>query len=113
VLGVVSGALGIASLGVGGVFEGMASSALSDQRSACASPTDCRNHAEALSDHTRFTTQNAVATAGFVGGGALLAAGVAMFLLGGAHAQPGTTTGVLVIPRVAPGEGELVLRGVF
>jgi hypothetical protein len=113
VLGVVSGGLGIASLGVGGAFAVMASSALSDQRSACASPTDCRNHAEAVSDHTRFTTQNEVSTVGFVAGGALVVAGAAMFLLGGAHAQPGTTTGVLAVPEVAPGEAGLVLRGVF
>jgi hypothetical protein len=113
VLGLVSGGAGIVALGVASAFTLMAGSALSSQRSACASPTNCPNHDQAVSDHSTFTTDSSIGTAGFVSGGVLLAAGVAMFLAGGAQSSPGSSTGLLVIPRLATGSAGLTLHAAF
>jgi hypothetical protein len=112
-LGLVSGGAGIVAIGVASAFALMAASALSSQRSACASPTNCPNHDQAVSDHSTFTTDSSIGTAGFVSGGVLLAAGVAMFLAGGAQSSPGTSTGVLVIPELATGSAGLAVHAAF
>jgi hypothetical protein len=113
VLGLVSGGAGIVALGVGSAFALMAGSALSDQRSACASPTNCPNHDQAVSDHSTFKTDSSIGTAGFVSGGVLLAAGVAMFLAGGAQSSSGGSAGVLVIPELARGSAGLAVHAAF
>jgi hypothetical protein len=112
-LGLVSGGAGIVAIGVASAFTLMAGSALSSQRSECASPTNCPNHDQALSDHSTFTTDSSIGTAGFVSGGVLLAAGVAMFLAGGAQSSPGSSTGVLVIPELATGSAGLAVHAAF
>jgi hypothetical protein len=112
-LGLVSGGVGIVGIGVGSAFGVMAGSALSSQRSACASPASCANHPQAVSDHSTFTTDGAVSTAGFVAGGVLLAAGVVLFFAGGKKAESGATTGLIVSPAISPGGAGLIVNGAF
>jgi hypothetical protein len=115
VLGLVGGGLGIAGVAVGSVFGLLAGSALSNQRAACASPTDCTNHEQALTDHTTFLTDSSVSTAAFVSGGVLLAAGVTLFVVGGNRGDSPRTTGLVVAPEVCVSHGAagLTLRGAF
>jgi hypothetical protein len=99
---------------VGAAFGVLAGSASSQQQTDCASPTNCQNHAQALSDHSTFTSDSTVEVAGFVAGGVLLAAGVGMFLAGGSKAEPrATKTGWAFLPAISPGGAGLVLRGGF
>ncbi len=114
ILGLASGGVGVVGLGLGGVFAAMATSASSNQQAACASPTNCVNHAQALSDRSTYTNDVSVEVAGFVAGGVLLAAGVAMFIAGGNKAAPdGTKTGLIILPAVSPGGAGLTLHGGF
>ena len=114
VLGLVSGGAGIVGLGVGVVFGALAASASSQQQSDCASPTSCPNHAQALSERSTFTTDIPVEVAGFVAGGVLLGAGVAMFVAGGKKPDSqGTGTGFVILPAISPGGAGLVLQGEF
>jgi hypothetical protein len=114
VLGLVSGGVGVAGIGVGVAFGVMAGSASSNQQSACASSTNCPNRGQALSDRSTFTTDSSVEIAGFVAGGALLAAGVVMFIAGGNKAEPeAAKTGLVVLPAISPGGAGLTLSGGF
>jgi hypothetical protein len=112
-IGIVSGGVGVLGLGGGVVFTLLAGSALSDQRSACSSPTVCPNHVQALSDHQTFTTDATIGTAGLVAGGVLLAAGAVMFLAGGTRTESGAATGVLLLPTLAPGGAGATVQGSF
>jgi hypothetical protein len=96
---------------LGGVFGGLASSAASAQKSDCASPTACTNHAGAISEHSSAQTDAVVSTVGFIAGGALVAGGVLLFLLDRHPAQP--ATGVTVVPTVGPGSGGLWMTARF
>jgi hypothetical protein len=110
-LGLVSGGVGLVGLGMGAVFGMLAGSASSSQQNNCASPTNCPNHAQALSDRSTFTTDSSVEIAGFVAGGVLVAAGVAMFIAGGSK-EP-AKTGLLFLPTISPESAGLTLRGGF
>jgi len=112
-LGLVSGGVGVAGLAAGGVFGVMTGSAWNSQKSDCASATNCAHHDQAVSDHATLTTDSTVATIGFVAGGALLAAGAVLFLVGGpGHVEP-AASGLVVIPGIAPGGAGLSLHGAF
>jgi hypothetical protein len=114
VLGLVSGGAGVAGLVVGGIFGAMAGSASSDQQSACPSPTNCPNHAQAVSDHSTFETDSTIEVAGFVAGGVLLAGGIAMFVMGGNKGEPESrNTALVVTPAISPGSAGLTLFGEF
>ena len=114
VLGLVSGGVGVVGLGLGGVFGAMASSAASNQQSACASPANCPNRAQAVSDRSAFGTDTSVEIAGFVAGGVLLAAGVVMFLTGGNKAGPeGTKSALVILPAISPDGAGITLHGGF
>lgn len=109
-VGLVSGGVGIVGLGVGTAFAVLASSAWNSQTSDCQSPTSCANHAQAIADHNTFTTDTGVEIAGFVAGGALLAAGIVLFVAGG---NAPAKTGLLVVPSFSPGMAGLTFRGGF
>jgi hypothetical protein len=113
VLGLVGGGLGIAGVAVGSVFGLLAGSALSNQRAACASPTNCTNYRQALAEHSTFLTDSSVSTAGFVAGGVLLAAGVTLFVVGGKRGDSPPATGVVVSPEASPRGAGLTIRGAF
>ncbi len=110
-LGLLTGCVGIVGIGVATAFGLMSGSALDSQQSACASPTNCPNHPQALADHSSYTTDRGVETAGFVAGGVLVAAGVAMFVVG--NKTETRKTGLVALPAVSPGTAGVVLRGAF
>jgi hypothetical protein len=70
----------------------------------------CPNHSLAESDHATMETDSTIATVTFVAGSALLAAGVAMYLLG---TGLGTGPSVAVGSGVSPGGASVSLRGTF
>lgn len=99
-VGVVVGGAGIVGLGVGAAFGLMASS---DKSSAsCAANNYCAS--QALSDARNHAT---IATAGFVGGGVLLAAGLGLVIFGPKSAS------VRVAPAVGMGSTGIVVGGSF
>jgi hypothetical protein len=111
VLGLLSGGVGLAAIGVGAAFAVLANAANTSQQTDCASPTNCQNYTQAASDHATFTTDTSVEVAGFVAGGALLIAGVVLFVVGG-KADP-AKTGLVLLPSFAPNGAGLTLHGGF
>jgi hypothetical protein len=79
IIGLTTGALGVAGLVVGTVFGILTFAAASDQNSDCSSSTDCRNRTAALSDHSTGSIEGAASTAAFIAGGALFATGLTLF----------------------------------
>jgi hypothetical protein len=113
IAGIAIGGVGAAGLVVGGVFGLLAISEASQQKSDCATPTNCPRVDAATSDHKSAQTDGAVSTAAFIAGGALLAGGAILFLSGG-HAGPERgAVGLVVTPSIAPGGGGVWLRGEF
>jgi hypothetical protein len=110
--GLVGGGAGVVGLGVGAVFGVLASSKWSSAKSECGQPTVCPSYAKALSDHDASVTDGTVSTVAFIAGGVLLAGGAYFFLTGG-PSTPSTSTGLHVVPSVAPGAAALGLAGAF
>jgi hypothetical protein len=78
VLGVAIGSGGIAALAVGGIFVGMAASSWSQAEKECPTrPIDCSP--QAIHDQHSASAFAAVATAGLIAGGVLLAGGVTLY----------------------------------
>jgi hypothetical protein len=108
ILGLTSGALGVAGVAVGGVFGVLTFAATSAQKSACSSATNCPNPGQAVSDHSTATTDGAVSTATFIVGGALLVTGITLFFT----APHGDST-VSAQPTVGRDGAGFSLRGKF
>jgi len=111
ILGLAIGGAGVAGLAVGSVFGLLTASAASQQKTDCASATICPRYPQAASDHSTAQTDGAISTVAFIAGGALLAGGAVLFLAGGRSSEP--STGLVVVPGVAPGGGALLIRGAF
>lgn len=111
--GLATAVVGVAGLGLGAVFGLLTRSAWDEQQADC-NTTTCTTdgHDRALAAHSRIATDSAVATAGFIAGGALLAAGVVMFVAGGRHAEPASTA-LVVAPAISPGGAGVSVRGAF
>jgi hypothetical protein len=77
VAGIVVGAVGIAGLGLGGIFGVLASSKWSTAQRECPSHSGCS--AQAMSDRSSAVTSATVSTVGFIAGGVLLAGGLTLF----------------------------------
>ena len=115
-LGLVAGGVGVVGIGVGSVFGLLTASAISAQKSDCASSTMCLHPSQAASDHSTWTTDGAVSTAAFIAGGVLLAGGAVLFFTAPRRSEPPANpgaTGFVVMPSVAPGGGGMLLRGEF
>jgi hypothetical protein len=66
------------------------------------------------SDHDTAETDGAISTVAFVAGGALVAAGLFLYLTGGpSDGQASTTTGIAVEPTLGPGHAGFSLSGGF
>jgi hypothetical protein len=113
VIGLVAGGVGVAGLVAGAVFGAMTMSSASQQKSDCASATNCPNPGQAASDHSRGDTTATLSTVGFIAGGALLAAGAVLYLTAPRSKESSATTALAVVPSVAPGGGGLWLSGGF
>jgi hypothetical protein len=101
-VGLVTGGAGIVGIGIGSVFGLMAASDKSNAH--CDANGYCA--AGSLSDAHSHAT---VSTVGFVAGGVLLAAGVALVIFG----PRGGSGSVQVAPAVAAGSGGVVMGGSF
>jgi hypothetical protein len=128
VAAIVVAGLGVASVTTGAVLGLSASAAYDDQKRDCSSPTDCVNHAQALSDHATMQTDATWSTVAFVAGGALIAGGAWLFFTGGRSASaPSSTIGrrpdttpalspfgsIAVVPTIGRDNGAVVVRGEF
>lgn len=106
------GGTGALAAAVGAVFGLFASARLSRERSECGSPTTCTDHAAAQRDYDDATSFGTVSTIAFVASGALVAAGVTLWLTAPTSgAAP--SRGVGLVPAVAASQGGLTLRGAF
>jgi len=97
---------------VGTIFGVQTFAAVSDQKSDCASSSQCVSPGKAQADHSTASTDGAVSTGAFIAAGALLAAGAYLFF-SAPHASAPATTGLVVVPSVGPGGGGLSLRAEF
>jgi hypothetical protein len=79
-LGLVVVGAGVAAVAAGAVFGSMASSKWSSSKDACATPSNCPNHDQAVSDHDAAKVDATISTIALAAGGAALAAGAVIFL---------------------------------
>jgi hypothetical protein len=110
--GLVVGGVGVAGVGVGAVFGLLAMSQWNQQKSDCATSTNCASHSAALADHSSLVTDGAVSTVGFVAGGVLLAGGALLYLVAPASTSP-SSAGVIWVPSAGPRDVSLGVRGSF
>lgn len=111
-VGVTLAGAGVIGLGVGGVFGLLTGSAWSSAKDACGGDTShCRDVSTASSDKSTALSDSTISTVGFAAGGVLLVGGAVLFLVGGNHQA--STTGVVVTPAVAPGQGGVAIVGSF
>ena len=114
ILGIVGGGVGVAGIAVGSVFGLLTASAISKQKSDCASSTSCNNPTQAASDHSTWTTDGTISTIAFIAGGALLVGGAVVFLTAGhARTEQPAATGLMLVPSAGPGGGGMLLKGEF
>ena len=112
VLGLTTGAVGVAGLAVGGIFGALTIAAVNQQKTDCSSASTCSNRAQALSDHSTVSTDSTVSDVGFIAGGALLALGAVLFFTApSSSAAP--TSGLVIMPAPSRGGGGLSLVGEF
>src|SRR5208283_503062 len=97
ILGLTTGAVGVAGLAVGGIFGALTLTAVNQQKTDCSSASACSNRAQALSDHSTVSTDSTVSDVGFIAGGALLAIGAVLFFTA-PSSSPATTTGLVIMP---------------
>jgi hypothetical protein len=116
-LGVVTGAVGVAGLGVGAAFGLLASSAWNTAQRDCPGNTlaTCPNHAGAVSEHSTTMTDATISTAGFIAGGVLVAGGVALFIAGAKPSEPSQNLAgrLVVMPVVGPSLAGVSVGGGF
>jgi hypothetical protein len=113
----VTGGAGAAALVVGAVFGSMAISSQSASHDAC-SPGNCpsQSRPQAVSDHDAAARDATISTVTFSAGGALVAAGILLFLTapsGSAESRVATRTGVVLMPGMSAGSAGISLSGSF
>jgi hypothetical protein len=113
ILGLTAGGVGVAGLVVGGVFGALTASAISKQKSDCASAANCPNYSQAASDHSTWSTDGTVSTVAFVAGGLLVAGGATLFFTAGDGPVRSSGTGLVVAPSLGPGAAGMLIRGEF
>jgi hypothetical protein len=113
ILALSLGGVGAASLGVGTVFGLLSGSAWSSAKSVCGgNASECSNVSSGQSHRNTAESDATIATAGFISGGALLAAGAVLFLTAGSQ-ERGPAASVGVFPTLGPGEAGLAWSGRF
>jgi hypothetical protein len=100
--GLVAGSVGVVGLGVGGLFGVLASSSWKTAQRECPSHAGCST--QAMSDRSRAVTDATLSTAGFIGGGVLLAAGLVLYITAPRTDSP--RVGLEVRPRGLAVSGE-------
>jgi hypothetical protein len=112
-LALTLGGAGVVGLGVGTVFGLLSGTAWGNAKSACGGDAShCANVSSGQSFRSTAETDATVSTVAFIGGGALLVAGAALFFTA---PQPEGRAGVAVraVPSVGPGQAGVALNGVF
>jgi hypothetical protein len=107
------GAVGIVGVALGSVFGVLTASAISSQKSDCASATNCPRYAQAASDHSTWSTDGTVSTVAFAAGAALLAGGVVLWLTAPHPAGGPSPAALVVAPSVGSSGGVMLVRGEF
>lgn len=106
--GIIVGAVGLVTLGVGTAF-GLSAKSKNDDAASMCSGLECRDpRALTLTDEAR--SQATISTFGFVAGGALLAGGVVLYLVA---PKSESKTALHVAPRVGMNTAVLSLGGTF
>ncbi len=119
VAGIVIGAAGVAGLGLGAVFGGLAASDWSNARAACnGKPASCTTSATSpgRQDEVSATNKATVSTVGFIAGGVLAAGGIVVFLTaprGSSGETPASARRIDLAPSAGPGGTGLWIRGWF
>ena len=112
-LGITAAGAGVVGLVVGGAFGAMTLSAASQQKSDCATPTNCPNHADALAQHSNAQTYGTVSEVGLIAGGVLVAGGGVVFFTGGSSEASPRRTGLWVVPEMGSQGGGVAVGGRF
>jgi serine/threonine-protein kinase len=111
-IGLIVGGAGVIGLGVGSFF-GLRAQSLNDESNE---PGRCdeQNQCDPLGGEKRDEADSAatVSTIAFIAGGALAAAGVTLFILGGSN-DAGARAGIRATPTVGLGAAGLTLQGQF
>jgi hypothetical protein len=110
-LGIAVAGAGVAGVAVGSVFGLMASSEWNAQRSACGSASSCPDHDGAVTHHANMSTDGAISTWSFIGGGVLVASGALLFLTAPRGKPP--STGLSIVPAAGPRSAGLELSSWF
>jgi hypothetical protein len=116
-VGIITGGLGFAGfVGVilGGVYGMLAVTSRDQQKTDCASTSQCSSHAAALGDHSSALSDGTVSTVAFVAGGVFLAGAAGYYFgVGGSSSSSRGTTGVLIAPSVLRGGTGVALKAEF
>jgi hypothetical protein len=107
-IGIAVGAVGLAGVGVGAFFGIRASEKWKDAKTHCNTSYECDQTGVDLTDQARSSGN--IATLGFIAGGALLVAGVVLFITA-PSGKPANKVNVGV--NVGVGPGSLLLGGSF
>ena len=119
VVGIVLGAAGVAGLGLGAVFGGLAASDWSSAKAACyGKPVSCTTDANSPGHEGEASATNkaTIATVGLIAGGVIAAGGVVVFLTapkGSSGETPASARRIDVVPSAGPGGTGLSIRGWF
>ena len=115
-LAVVSAGLGVVGLGLGAGWGIAAISSQNQEKSACPS-AGCTGHSQAVSDYDSAHQNGTASTVSFIAGGALLAAGVVLWITAPGSSQESATPAPLglndlrLAPVLSATGGGLVLGG--
>jgi hypothetical protein len=116
VIGLTLAGVGVVGVGVGSVLGLVASSAWSRVKAACgpggpsSCATDDANRSSVVSDRDTAQKDGTLATITIIGGGALIATGLVLFLTG---PQRESATPVALSPSLGPGQAGFACRGAF
>jgi len=105
------GAIGVLGLGTGAVLGLMAMASGSDEKRACPA-AGCSGYATAMSDYTAATRSATASTVAFAVGGALLSAGVVLWLTA-PPSKTSTSAALQLSTTAGPTLGGVALRGAF
>jgi hypothetical protein len=114
ILGYGVGAIGVGGIAAGTVFAVMAASEATQQQKDCGNPScSAAGHMAANTDHSTGEMDRTISIVSFAAGGALLVGGAILVITGGRPVKPSTSTGMLLLPTLRPGGGEMLLMGEF
>jgi hypothetical protein len=116
--GVVAIVLGVAGLGIGGVFGALAASKWSSAQSACPASRSCTkdDHTTATGDKGNAQTLATVSTVGFVVGGIVTTGGIILYVTAPSasrEGKPAPAQGLVLAPDFGPGGAGMTFRGWF